>query len=51
MFNACVIKSSQTGATSVYKALSAMLEEHVLHGGDDQTSIEYFVHANDGEIL
>ena len=47
--NACVKKSTQRGGSSVYKALRNTLEQHVSDGDDDQ-SLEFFIHSNDEEI-
>ena len=48
--NACIRKSSQTGGATVYRSFKDTLEEHVLDGSDDQTSIEFFLHSNDADI-
>ena len=41
--NACIRKSSQTGGATVYRAIKDTLEEHVLDGSNDQTSVEFFL--------
>ena len=48
--NACIGKSSQTDRATVYRSLKDTLEEHVLDGNDDETSIEFFLHSNDTEM-
>ena len=35
--NACFMKSTQRGGSSVYKALRDTLEQHVIDGSDDQS--------------
>ena len=35
---------------TVYQALKDTLEEHVLDGSNDETSIELFLHSNDIEM-
>ena len=47
--NACVKKSTQLGGSSGYKALHDTLEQHLIDGDDDQ-SLEFFIHSNDEEI-
>ena len=49
MCSACAKKLSQTGGASV-RALRDTWQEYLLDDGDDQTSSEYFLHFNDGEI-
>ena len=49
IFNACVIKSTQRGGATAYKALRDTVEEHVIDGGDDP-SLEFIVHSNDEAI-
>ena len=48
--NACVKKSTQSGVSSVGKALRDTLEQHVIDGGGDDQSLEFFIHSNDKEI-
>ena len=50
MCNACVRKSSQTRGVPACRALRDMLKKYLMEGGDNQTSIEYFLRVNDGEI-
>ena len=39
-----------TGGATVSRALKDTLEEHVLDGSNDETSIKFFFYSNDTEI-